>query len=272
MPILYAVKHVFRSWKLFLALLIGVTLASAFFAGIDIKANATAKQALDQQLSNTYIDMQASISNVDSSRMLAVRDTVLNVSGVTDAEVISRSWASLEILGGNNSATRYGAQIAAITNHSQVYEGWLNRPSPDEIGENETYVLEGTSLASILKVDDIVQVNFTIYYGKQINIQLNLTVRGIAHLTDKATVIASNYQGGTLPIIAPFQSSKPEIDYLMLISWENTMQKILEKTQKYPAYQTIETNVLIYLDRDVLINPWDVGTSINNLEVLKKQY
>jgi len=39
MPMSYAVKHVFRSWKLFLALLTGITLAFAFFAGIDIKAD-----------------------------------------------------------------------------------------------------------------------------------------------------------------------------------------------------------------------------------------
>jgi len=65
MPLAYAFKHVFRSWKLFLALLIGITLACAFFAGIDIKANTTAKQALDQQLSNVPVDMKA---NIDSGR------------------------------------------------------------------------------------------------------------------------------------------------------------------------------------------------------------
>jgi hypothetical protein len=65
MPLAYAFKHVYRSWKLFLALLIGITLACTFFAGIDIKANTTAKQALDQQLSTIAIDMKA---NIDSCR------------------------------------------------------------------------------------------------------------------------------------------------------------------------------------------------------------
>ena len=61
MPVLYAVTHVFRSWKLFLALLIGITLASAFFAGIDIKANVTARQALKQDLNRVYVDMLANL-------------------------------------------------------------------------------------------------------------------------------------------------------------------------------------------------------------------
>lgn len=271
MPVLYAVKHVIRSWKLFLALLIGVTLASAFFAGIDIKANATAKQALDQQLSNIYIDMQARISNLNSSRMLAVRDEVLSVTGVADAEVISTTWTFPKISGENNSAQNYGVQVAAITNHSQVYEGWLNKPQ-DEIGENETYVPEGTFLANVLKVGDIVQVNFTIYisYDNQINIQSNLTVKGFAQLNDKAAAIASAYQPLIVFIPGTVETAEINVDYLLLISWENTMQKILKEMQKYSGYQSIETSVLIYLNRDALINPWDVGTSINNLEVIKK--
>jgi ABC-type lipoprotein release transport system permease subunit len=270
MPVLYAVKHVFRSWKLFLALLIGVTLASAFFAGIDIKANTTAKQALDQQLSNIYVDMQARISSLSLSQMPAVRDEVLNVTGVTDAEVISRTWAFMEISGENNSARSYGVQVAAIANHSQVYEGWLNRPQ-DEIGENETYVPEGTSLADVLKVGDVVQVNFTIYisYDNQINMQSNLTVKGFAQLNDKAAAIASAYQPSIVFIPGTVQPPEINADFLLLISWENTMQKILEEMQKYSGYQSIETSVLIYLNRNALINPWDVGTSINNLEVIK---
>ncbi|MGC9345927.1 MAG: hypothetical protein ACP5ER_03945 [Candidatus Bathyarchaeales archaeon] len=64
----------FRSWKLFLALLIGITLASTFFAGIDIKANVTAKQALDQQLSTIYVDMRVNIPTLNSTKMLEVQD------------------------------------------------------------------------------------------------------------------------------------------------------------------------------------------------------
>jgi len=58
MPLLYPVRRIIRSWKLFAALLIGVALASAFFAGIDVKANSTARQALDQQLRNILVDLE----------------------------------------------------------------------------------------------------------------------------------------------------------------------------------------------------------------------
>ena len=42
MSTVYPIKRVFRSWKLFVALLIGIALASTFFACIDIKANIAA--------------------------------------------------------------------------------------------------------------------------------------------------------------------------------------------------------------------------------------
>jgi len=273
MPIFYAVKHVFRSWKLFLALLIGITLASTFFAGIDIKANAIAKQALDQQLGNVYVDMQANIPNTQDlnlTQMLTLPDEVLNLTGIADAEIISRvSWVSIKILSKNNSADYI--TIAAIANHSQVYDGWLNRP-PDGIGENETYVPENTPLASRVEIGNIIQVNFSLstYYDRQINMLLNLTVKGFAQLDDEASAIASGYQYWYMPFPGSVEPQKVGMDFALLISWEKTMQRILEAMEKLnPMYQPIETSLLIYLNREALINPWDIGTSINNIEVIK---
>ncbi len=92
MLIAYAFKHVLRSWKFFLALLIGITLASTFFAGIDIKANATAKQALDWELSNIHVDMPANMHGLDSTQMLQAEEEISNIDEVADAEIVSGSW------------------------------------------------------------------------------------------------------------------------------------------------------------------------------------
>jgi ABC-type lipoprotein release transport system permease subunit len=268
MPIFYAVKHVFRSWKLFLALLIGIILASTFFAGIDIKANATAKQALDQQLENVYVDMQANIPNSNSTQMQAIRDKVLNVTGIVDAEIISRAYTvHMKILGKNNSADY--VNIVAIANNSQVYDGWLNRPL-NGIGENATYVPENTPLANEVKINDVIQVNFSLsrYYDEQISILLNLTVKGFAQLDDRASAIASGSQYWYTPILGNIEYTG--MNFALLISYEKTMQKILASIQNlYPSYWSTDTSLLIYLNRDVLINPWDIGTSINNIAVIE---
>jgi ABC-type lipoprotein release transport system permease subunit len=270
MPIFYAVKHVFRSWKLFLALLIGITLASAFFAGIDIKANATAKQAMEQQLRYVYVDMQTNIQDLSNlTKLLTVRNTVLGINGVIDAEIISRvSWVQITISDENDSVKVSMAKIAAITNYSQVYNGWLNRPA-EEIGENETYIPENTALASMVKVNDVIQVNFSTY-DAQINIPLNLTVKGFAQLDDKASAIALGSQYWLMPFQTDVISLTTQMDFLLLVSWEKTMQKILPSLPDlYRSYGWMETSLLIYLNRDALINPWDIGTSLNNLQVVE---
>lgn len=271
MPLFYAVKHVFRSWKLFLALLIGVTLASAFFAGIDIKASATAKQALDQQLGNIYVDMKANLYNLNTTQMLAVRDKVLKAEGVVDAEVIWVSWVPIKIFGENGSVED-NVRIVAVANHSQIYNGWLNKPQ-SEIGENETYIPENTPLASKVRINDIIMVNFSVYtqsVGRTF-IPWNLTVEGFANLDNKASAIASGYQYWRTPFPGTFEPPKDGTSFLIIISLEKTMQKILKEMQKVGSYYSAEQSVLIYLNREALINPWDIETSMKNLEVVKNE-
>jgi len=221
MPLAYAFKHVYRSWKLFLALLIGITLACAFFAGIDIKANTTAKQALDQQLSTIAIDMKANIDTLNTTKMQQARNKILNIEGVKDAEIISSAWTQIEV---PNQHWPHPVRIVGITDNSHVYDGWFNRP--DEIGENETYLVEGSLLADKFSEGDTIQVDSSEYIYDESPISLNLTVKGLAQLNDKAYSIAS---GSTWmrTMIGSVESSRLGED-LLIVSWEKTTQKILD--------------------------------------------
>jgi len=257
MLLTYAFKHVFRSWKLFLALLIGITLASTFFAGIDIKANVTAKQALDQQLSNIYVDMTANTYDLDSTQILQAKEEILNITGVADVEIISGSWEPITLLSENDSMNDY-ARIIGITNNSHIYQGWLNKPT-EEIGENETYVLEDSPFASKVNPGDIIQVNFSAYDPYKMRtayVSLNLTVKGFAELDDTAYSIAYGYYSW-MRTFGEFYDAG-----LLIVDWEKTMQKILE---------AVGTDMLIYLNRDDLIAPWDISTSINNIKTVELQ-
>jgi len=90
MPLFYPVRRIIRSWKLFAALLIGVALASAFFAGIDVKANSTARQALDQQLRNILVDLEFT-ANLNSSNLTRAKPEISNIYGVTGVETLGRT-------------------------------------------------------------------------------------------------------------------------------------------------------------------------------------
>src|SRR3989449_3392442 len=92
----YALKRITRSWKLFAALALGMTLAATFFGGINVAADTVGKQALDTQLANTPVDMQLRAFSIDRGKSLnsSVRNLVSNlqqVDGVVAAEHVGTS-------------------------------------------------------------------------------------------------------------------------------------------------------------------------------------
>jgi ABC-type lipoprotein release transport system permease subunit len=271
MPVLYAVTHVFRSWKLFLALLIGITLASAFFAGIDIKANVTAGEALKQDLSRVYVDMVATLYEKRPEDILNASRDVAELSGVPGTEVVS---AFEGPIGFETNATYDYARIVGIQNQSRVYDGWLNRP--EGIGENETYLLKDSGLAQKYSVGDIIPINISIYPsgGSPMFVSLNLTVKGFAELDDKSRSIALGEYSGPIPHLLVYQSPYYEqrtIDTLV-VDWEKTMQRLVDTQWNVnPSGGQVSTNLLVYLDRNALISPWDIDTSTNNVRTLQAQ-
>ena len=259
MPLAYAFKHVFRSWKLFLALLVGITLASTFLAGVDIKANVTAREALEQTIGNIHVDMTARIHSSNSTQILQAKEKTSEIEGVADVEIISGFWEPITLFSKNDSMNSY-ARIIGITDNSHVYKGWLNKPT-EGIGENETYVTEDSEFASKVKPGDVIQVTFSAYnpYGTgTVSIPFNLTVRGLAELDEKAYSIAHGYYSSSVPLIESAYVN------LLLVDWEKTMREVFK-------IGWLDTDLLIYLDRDALIAPWDIGTSINNIESLRLQ-
>jgi ABC-type lipoprotein release transport system permease subunit len=271
MPVLYAITHVLRSWRLFIALLIGITLASTFFAGVDIKANTTARQALEQDLSQVYVDMVAGLPNMRPEDMLNVSKNVAGVSGVAGVEVISTFEAPM---GSEASGTTlHYARVVGIQNNSRVYDGWSSRP--EEIGENETYVLRNPGLAQTVTVGDTIPVNISAYTneGTQVFLALNLTVKGFTQLDDRSTsIIQGSYSIPYYQVYVPPSGESGTIT--LIVDWENTMQRLLE-TQWHLSPSGMQigtgTNLLIYLNRNALVNPWDIDTSTNNIRALQAQ-
>jgi ABC-type antimicrobial peptide transport system permease subunit len=265
MPLLYPVKRVFRSWKLFLALLIGIVLASTFFAGIEVKTNLAARQALDERLTGIYTDMEFS-AQLNYSHPFEAEAFVLGVEGVKDVEFFYRSYQPA-LLQSDNFTNHEYIPTAALPNSSSLYAGWLNKP-PEGVGENETYILEGTSLADKVKVGDIIQTALQFSTPKLGNITdfpLNLTVAGFVQLSDEAYTLVS----GNTFYVSPIRPTYPEQSFgyrfdLMFVSWENTIEKIWSTLPD----TALETRFLVSVDREALLNPWDTQASAEHLKTI----
>ena len=265
MPLMYPIKHVFRNWKLFIALLIGIILATTFFAGIDVKANLAAKQALNQQLNSIIVDMEFN-ANLNSTNLALARENISSIAGVKSVDVISRFNLPVSLSSDNYTTLEY-TSIACFPNSSRIYDEWLNKPA-DGLRENQTYIIANTPLAKRVAIGDNIStaIQFpTPKYDNTTTIYLNLTVAGFAELSDTGYSLVS----GNTFYISPLSPAGGGQKYnyksdLMIVSWENTLEKIWATVPD----RTVDTTFSIYVDHDMLISPWDTQASANNIKTI----
>ena len=265
----YAVKRVLRSFGLFAALFLGVILATTFFAGINIGADTTAKAALLQQLKNIPVDITVSSysATLKSSEWENASNTIKQIAGIVRVEVISR--ATLRKTVDENYTT---IMVAAVSNTSKVYDGLsVVDDGAASLGVNETYVWTGSKAASKVRVGDTITLNFTFYsytYPREPEEKtlaiLSLKVVGFVELNELAYSIATGEWGTPVMILQEALTPTFYGDLLLITSWEKTFAKLLDGIpQDLPYYDVpFLTQIFAYIDRDKLINPWDIQSSI----------
>jgi len=287
---IYGFKRVIRSWKLFVALLLGVVLASTFFAGINIGADTAAKQALDQQLSGIPVDAVVNAWGLvwSSNNATEVANLASNIEGVAETEVVSRSatWWPIQLPNANKT-TGFQAVVLAISENSHIYDGLTVTEGASSLGVNETYVSVDSPEASGLEVGDVLSANFSVWLGwdsitgeSQVNwIALNLTVVGFVKLDDKASrIVWENYyhyeSAAVITDSAPIVT-RQEYDFeenLLIVDWSQTFAGLLDTIYAMsPPYSDINTHILVYLDREALIGPWSIEASIEKVRTITSQ-
>ncbi len=283
MSMLYAVKHVFRSWHLFIALLLGILLASAFFAGIDIKANVTTEKALDEQLRTVYKDFEIISSSFDLNQLNLIRDQLAGMDKVQGYEVISRGQSSSTVVGGETQQPTPSfpvgiyTMVVGISANSRVYDGWSNKPA-DGLAANETYIARNANFrygSSEVNVGDVVQMNFTMFNSQNGSITilpLNLTVAGYADLDDGAYSIVSGSTSYISPPIGGGSSGQIQMPPFFaepyIVDWEKTVEPFLQVANGSES-MPFQQSFIVYIDRKSVISAWDIPTSIANLQVLQ---
>ncbi|MDH5782405.1 MAG: ABC transporter permease [Candidatus Bathyarchaeota archaeon] len=290
----YAFKRVIRSWRLFVALLFGVVLASTFFAGINIGADTAAKQALDQQLSYVPVDIvvwsgwgpvfqqtATSISIWSSANATEVADIISGsgIEGIASTEVISRGDWMVQV---DNGIITPFFEVVGISDDSRVYDGLTVTDGSSSLGANETYVWADSPSASDLKIGDVLSANFSVWLGDEMKIPpqetwitLNLTVAGFVELDNKASLIALGHYYYYTDTLVPMVVTSQENVYkenLLIADWNETFAKLLDVVYDMsPQYTPIETQILVFLDRASLIGPWDIPTSIDKVRAITSQ-
>ncbi len=273
----YAFKRVIRSLGLFTALLLGVILASTFFAGINIGADTTAKAALNQRLGQVLVDITVSGwrgSPLSSTSWTTAADRVSNVTNVAETDVISRVDFYWETPDKNYSYFN----TVGVMDDSRVYDGFNVTSGSSSLQENEAYVWIGSEDADKLQINDVLTFNFTFeVYPQLLNISLQLKVAGFVSFdeTTMALVLGQYRSDGGIIFFAPSIREDSDIVYygnLLIVSWERTLAELLDKIQAlHPSYNPVSTEILAFLNREAIINPWDVGASLEIINRIVQQ-
>ncbi|MEM2912023.1 MAG: FtsX-like permease family protein [Candidatus Bathyarchaeia archaeon] len=275
----YALKRVSRSFWLFAALLLGIVVASSFFAGINIGADTTAKAALTQQLNSVPVDIVVGSSSTLSSYVWTTATAeVEQIKGVNSTEIISRAHYFGNITNLNYTSIR----VVGISNDSKVYEGLtVLSPGLAKLGINETYVWAGSKAANNITLNSTLTLNFTYQIGYERPVKegftvLPLKVVGFVELDDEAYSIASGEWGGPVVIYRYAEAFTPlpiHEDLLLIVSWEKTFRKILDSIpEDVPPYGLpFSTQIMVYIDRGKLVNPWDIPGSLEAVRMITLQ-
>jgi len=234
-------------------------LAATFFAGIGVKANVAAEQSMDKQISTVMTDMSCQVP-VNLTNLERTYNLISGINGVKDVDYVANFFGPVGLPSNNYTGMGNYATIASFPRTSKINDEWLN--SPGEIPTNYTYVIKGSNLASRVKVGDNITTSLdfpTPKYYNSSSVYVNLTVAGEIELTDKGYSLLTGNTYYSLDSKSPYGNFRS--DYLV-ISWENTVKPLWNSTLDS---STVSLTYYINVDRQALISPWNIETSITNI-------
>jgi ABC-type antimicrobial peptide transport system permease subunit len=258
--------------------LLGVVLASTFFAGVNIGADTIAKQALDQAVAKVPVDfIVGGYSSLSAQNTTQLINQIATVENVVSVEAISRAYLSVGL------PTKDYPQMCTVTGISQsshVYEGWTSHPT--SLDANQTYIPSSSSIAKLLKKGDIIQANITmtIYNPELQNVTLivyplNLTDEGTAELDSNAlALVQGRYHSYDIGLMGPqgqiISYPSAYVEDILIVDWNKTLAKFINIFNEY--YQSFfNTDILVFANRNALLSVWDIPGSINRLEAMRRK-
>ncbi len=271
----YAIKRISRSWKLFAALALGMTLAATFFGGLNVAADTVGKQALDAQLVSTPVDINlfSSVGGFGPSPFQAsyyenVTHAVESIGGVTTAEPISTA----------NSINGTYPSIRAIQDNSVLYSHMRLVAGRWSLRANETLINADSNQEQEFPINTTLPYLINSYSNGTRLFTYNVTLK-VVGMVSLDTVAQNTFGIGFFPcggfgnICTPSPSTTLKQQTVLIVSWQQTFTRILDwvynQYQNQSAkffYNQIIPSVNVYLDRDRLISPFGVENSISQIQ------
>ena len=267
----YAIKRVARSYRLFIALTLGVLVATTFFASTNVAADILARNALDSSLEGVVYEF-----NVNSAASNWTVDTFDEVeaelSGLPEITNFTKMTA-FNYDYNDSEDTRF--QVFCIDWESKYTEGLSVVAGSSTLGPNETYIVSGSTNESLFTIGQEITVKIPVVLSVPpytTAIEWNYTIAGVVSIPiDSREGLQQNQFAGVLR--GAFGLSFESPYNMILTDWEMSYLPILE------AASTIENrdrfSVLnsyhLSVDRYQLIDPYDIQASQGRLQTIQNR-
>ncbi|MFX1604755.1 MAG: hypothetical protein ACFFDD_02505, partial [Promethearchaeota archaeon] len=268
----YAFKRVARSYRLFIALTIGVLLATSFFAATNVAADVISRDALNASVEGYIYDfaVESSSSNWSTSDIQDLESTIL-----ASDDGITASTHSTQLKFEYNN-TGLNMTLAGIEMSSPLTTGMQLISGRSSLGPNETYIVLGSANESLFALDQVVEVEVVVKgFPFPSIIRRNFTVAGLvsfpedtrdAILQAPAFNLFDLFTGGGVGggAFAFFGASTYN---LMITDWDLSISSILQEASEISNHISVGLRNLIHvqIDRQRVLDPYDIDASLARL-------
>jgi ABC-type lipoprotein release transport system permease subunit len=272
----YAFKRVVRSYRLFIALTIGVLLATTFFASTNVAADLLSRDALNAAVENVLydFDVDSTNSNWTVANINKVENELVVLDGITGSTHSSRLYF-------NYNDTGVNMTLAAIEMSSEFASNMLVIQGNSSLGPNEAYVVRGSMNESLFSLGQVidVQVSVSRLFLPPIVIHRNITIAGYVDLPQiNREAIVPTRLSGLLALLAGLgggaRGFTVERPYNLLLSdWSMVMDSILQEAEGVGNHTSVGVinSIGLKIDRASYINPYDISNSLSRISSLQAQ-
>ncbi|MFX1440338.1 MAG: FtsX-like permease family protein [Promethearchaeota archaeon] len=259
----YALKRVSRGYRLFIALTIGVLIATTFFAAMVISADVTSRVALLNALEDVDYDLRVQANNVTWTpfQMDELQASLEGMPEIASADVYGKVTYTY------NQTTGTSFDVVGLNPQSTAWQTMNLINGSETLGANETYIVAGSVNATALSVGEILQVPIrvqTTEFPYFIDYELNLTVAGYVDIPDRTARLLNPPRYFSLGFIQIELGNWRNYN-LLITDWSSTLLPFIDvfATDENATRLMMTTGFACQLNRDLVINPYDVSASTN---------
>ena len=265
----YAFKRVIRSYRLFIALTIGVLIAVSFFAATNVAADILSRDALDASVEGILYDF-----NVDSegynwtiAQMEDLESDLQDIDGIVDSTHSS-------VINFEYNNTGVNMTLAGIESSTPLMSGIQVLTGSLALGANETYVVRGSANESLFELGQEVEVAIGVSRGflPPYTIHRNLTVVGYVDVPDRNQDALLDVNSGMFGLLMGLGGGARgftlDVSFnFMIADWDLTFNSIIEEAAEVANHTRFQVYNRIHLqiDRASILDPYDVSASTDRI-------